>query len=142
MVQYYRRFIRNFSDIAAPLFELTGKNGVDVSGRLLLNDECEEAFISLKKALKSESVLTFPDCSKHFFLDTNASGVGVGAVLEQEVDGNRRQIGYFSKHLSPAQRKYSALERELLEIVLAIEYFHYLVLGNEITVISDHQPFS
>lgn len=80
--------------------------------------------------------------NKPFFLDTDASDIGAGAVLEQEKDGTRRPIGFFSRHWSPAQRNYSTLERELCAIVLAMEHFHYLVLGHDVTVFSDHQPLS
>ena len=142
LAQYYRRFIKNFSSIACPLFELTRKDGVDIKGHLLWDEKAEQAFGELKQALKSSAVLALPDFTKPFFLDTDASGVGVGAVLEQEIDGVRKPIGYFSKHLSAAQRRYSALERELLAIVLAIEHFHHLVFGHELTVFSDHQPLS
>ena len=142
LAQYYRRFIRNFSVIAKPLFELTGKDGADLKGQLLWDDDAEIAFVELKQAMKSDAILALPDFSKPFFLDTDASNIGVGAVLEQEFDGVRKPVGFFSKHLTAAQRKYSALERELLAIVLAIEHFHHLVFGHELTVISDHQPLS
>lgn len=140
LAQYYRRFIRNFSVIAKPMFELTGKDGADLNGQLLWDEDAEIAFVELKQAMKSDAILALPDFSKPFFLDTDASNIGVGAVLEQEFDGVRKQVGFFSKHLTAAQRKYSALERELLAIVLAIENFHHLVFGHELTVISDHQP--
>lgn len=137
LAQYYRRFIKNLSSIACPLFELTRKDGVDIKGHLLLDEKAEQAFCELKQALKSSAVLALPDFTKPFFLDTDACGVGVGAVLEQEIEGVRKPIGYFSKHLSTGQRRYSVLERELLAIVLAIEHF-----GHELTVFSDHQSLS
>ena len=81
LVGYYRRFVPNFSAIAAPLSDLTkgGKPGL-----IQWNDSFERAFQTLKDRLCSEPICSLPDCSKPFVLQTDASDIGIGAVLCQD----------------------------------------------------------
>ena len=82
LASYYRCYIRNFANIAALLHQLTQK-----SIQFLWNQECEQAFSTSKQYLVQSPVLTFPDFSstaKSFVLQTDASSLGIGAVLEQD----------------------------------------------------------
>ena len=79
LASYYRRFIPGFSKVASPLFSLTHK-GTD----FVWNTECGNVFNRLKSLLTSAPLLVFPDFEKEFILETDASGVGLGAVLAQE----------------------------------------------------------
>ena len=142
LAQYYRKFIEFFSAIAAPLYFLTSKDGCEKDGTLKWSELCEKAFNQLRSILTSDSFLVLPDMSLMFRLDTDACNSGVGAVLSQFQDGAWRPIGYFSRGLNKAQKNYSTTEKELLAIVLAIEYFHQYLYGHLFEVYVDHQPLS
>jgi len=88
-------------------------------------------------------VLALPDFNKPFFLSTDASEYGYGAVLEQQQhDGNIRPIAYFSRNYTSAQRNYSTPEKELLALVMAIEYFHQYLYGKPFFIKTDHLPLT
>lgn len=103
---YYRRFIAGFSSIAKPLFRLTEKGRV-----FKWTTECNEAFEKLKCHLVSTPILAHPDFSLPFVLDTDASQVGIGAVLSQEIDGHMRVISYASKLYQRANVNIVLLEK-------------------------------
>lgn len=130
---YYRRFVRNFANIAKPLHRLTEDNR-DFDW----NDECDEAFQSLKKALCSAPILTFPVPGKTFILDTDASNFGIGAVLSQESEGREQVIAYFSKVLSKPEKNYCVTRRELLAVVKAVKHFHKYLYGQRFVLRTDH----
>ena len=106
---YYRRFIQDFATIAKPLHRLTVKDR-----EFLWTEACEVAFRNLQRKLVSAPILAFPDFTKTFVLDTNASNVGIGAVLSQVEDGRETVIAYASRVLSKAERGYCVTRRELL----------------------------
>ncbi len=97
LASYYRRYIPNFASVATPLTGLTKKDA-----KFIWNDDCEQAFQALKKALVQPPVLAYPTRDGHFIVSTDASDTGMGAVLEQEQEeGGRvvkRVIAYASKH--------------------------------------------
>lgn len=130
---YYRKFIRDFSVIASPLHKLSQKDE-----RFKWTSTCEEAFLKLKVALTSAPVLGYPDFSRDFILDTDASGEGSGAVLSQLVDGQECVIAYASKKFSKAERHYSVTRRELLAVVTAVKHFRHYLFGRRFTVRTDH----
>ena len=99
---YYQRFVRNFSEITKPLHRLT-KRGQKFAQTV----KCETAFTVLKQCLASAPILSFPDFSKPFLLDTDANQEGIGAVLSQISDGEERVIAYASRTLSKGEQKYS-----------------------------------
>ncbi|GFQ73200.1 retrovirus-related Pol polyprotein from transposon opus [Trichonephila clavata] len=105
---YYRRFVKGFSLIARPLHRLT-----EHKRPFVWTEECEVAFTSLKEALTSAPILSYPDPDKQFILDTDASHANVGAVLSQEIDGQERVIAYWSKCLSKPERNYCITRKEL-----------------------------
>ena len=138
--QYYRRFIPNFAQIAAPLTDLYK----DPSRKKVeWTQECQYAFDTLKEMLMAPPILAYPKREGAFFISTDASNDGMGSVLEQDQtqdDGTivRKVIAYASKALSRSQRKYCATNKELLAVVWALEQFKYYVLGRPFTVITDH----
>ena len=135
LASYYRKFIKSFSQIASPLIQLTEKNK-----RFEWDETCSTAFNILKTALVSEQILILPDFNEEFVLDTDACGYGAGAVLSQKRNGQLHPVAYFSKHLSKVERRYSTSERELLAIVLAVEYFKQYVYGRHFKIRTDHEP--
>ena len=116
---YWRGYIRKFSDIVAPLVAVTRKNVL-----WIWRDDVEgEAVRTLKQALLDSPVLIPPNSDKPYHAVTAASDYAVGASLEQEEggEGSRcRPVAFFSHSLNPAERKYPTHERELLGIVLAL----------------------
>ena len=133
LCSYYRRFVRGFADIARPLHRATEANR-----EFYWSSECQEAFDKLKKALTTPPILAYPSEAGLFWLDTDASGSGVGAVLSQEQDGEKRVIAYYSRVLSGNERNYCVTRRELLAVVLAVKHFHHYLWGRHFMVRSDH----
>lgn len=137
MCGWYRRFIKDFSKVAAPLTELT-KTKI----KFRWNETCDVAFNTLKQLLCTAPVLSTPDYTKPFSISCDASDVALGAVLSQDYDGNERAIAYFSQKLSPSERKYSVTERECLAVIRAIEKFRGYVEGSRFTVFCDHSSLT
>jgi hypothetical protein len=118
---YYRKFVKDFSKIARPLFELLKKNSY-----YIWTEKQQNAFDRLKLALISAPVLTYPDFDKPFIIFTDASKIGLGAVLAQrKEDGKEYVIAYASKILLPAEKNYSVTEQECLAVVWAIRHFQH-----------------
>lgn len=102
-------------------------------------DECEQALNALKNALVNAPILTCPDFSQPFVIQTDASAFGIGAVLVQKRPDNSEQvISYISRSLSRAERNYSTTERECLAVVWAVEKLRPYVEGYHFTVVTDH----
>ncbi len=137
LASYYRRYISGFSTVAAPMTNLT-RQGMD----LVWDNACEGAFRTLKAALISAPVLAYPTREGHFTLSTDASDVGIEAVLEQDQEERgqvvKRVIAYASKTLSDTQRRYCTTNKELLAVVMAIELFRYYLTGQHFTVVTEH----
>ena len=102
---------------------------------------CEEAFCNLKNRLTSAPILALPDWPKPFVLDTDASDMGVGAVLSQVNGCNETVVAYGSRTLSKSERNYYATKKELLAVVVFLEHFRPYLLGRPITIRTDHQTF-
>ncbi len=103
--------------------------------------ECEEAFQSLKKELISAPVLGYPDYSQPFLLQTDASGMGLGAVSVQVHDGVERVIAYASRGLSPPETRYPAHKLEFLALKWAVtDKFHDHLYGRKFSVLTDNNP--
>lgn len=136
MVGYYRRFIRNFSEIADPLTRLTKKNEPEVQW----SEQEEAAFNMLKQALTHSKLMRNPDFTKPFIVQTDASNVGIGAVLSQlEESGADRPIAYFSKKLLSREVHYAAVEKECLAIWLGVRAFSTYLIGRPFTLQTDHR---
>ena len=136
LAQYYHRFIRNFSHVAAPLFALLKKGAVYTFG-----PECVTAFSQLKEALSSAPVLAHPDLNRSFIIECDASSIGYGACLSQEdEEGNEHVIAYASKSLTPCQRKWTATELEAGALIYALETFRTYIMGKKTLVRTDHSP--
>lgn len=131
---WYRRFIKDYALIAAPIFDTLKKKKV-----FEFTDEAKIAFENLKAALISGPVLIHPNFNKDFFVQCDASDVGMGAVLFQKDENDEeRPVAYFSQKFTSAQKNYSVTERECLAVVAAIKKFRPYIEMMPFTVITDH----
>lgn len=134
LCQYYRKFVQNFSAIAHPLFILT-RNGVP----WVWGEEQRRAFEMLKAKLTSMPILAHPNFDKPFIVQTDASKLGIGAVLAQLDDGgHERVIQYLSRSLTRAESNYFASKLEMLAAVWAVEQLRLYLLGSKYTLQTDH----
>jgi len=130
---FYHIFIRNFSQIARPMTRLLTK---DVPFEF--DDECLESFNILKKTLTSAPIIQHHDWSLPFKIMCHASDYAVGAVLGQTKDKMHHAIAYACKTMTEAQLNYATTEKELIEVVFAIDKFRSYLVGAKIIVYSDH----
>ena len=101
LASYYRRFVPLFAKLAHSLHALTRKGAV-----FDWDSNCQKAFDSLKQRLKEAPVLAYPQFDRNFILETDASGMGLGAVLSQvQEDGKPHPIAFASRALSPCEKK-------------------------------------
>lgn len=136
VMQWYRRFIKDFSTLSAPITALIKEKKKGQS--ITWTPEAEVSFKTLKERLVSAPVLASPDFTKPFFIQTDASDVGLGAVLYQVFDGSEHPIAYASKTLTRTERNYSVTERECLAVLFGVEKFRGYVEGTEFTIETDH----
>lgn len=136
LIGWYRRFIPDFSTKAAVLTELTKKASPN---KVRWTPTCEEAFNHLKQALCQDPVLQSPDFDQPFVLQTDASGVGLGAALLQGEPENLRPVLYISRKLFPREVNYSTIEKECLAIKWALDSLRYYLLGRTFTLETDHR---
>ena len=143
---FYRRFIPSFSSIASPLTDLTKKDRPNsIKDWQDKHDKHEKAFQTLKTRLTSSPILRLPVFRDDitFVVRTDASDVGVGAVLLQEFDGeDRLPIAYASKKLLPREKNYSTIEKECLGIIWGMEKFRKYLYGVDFLLETDHKPLS
>src|SRR5258706_14803656 len=135
-VNFYWKFICNFSDIAHPLYTLTCKTQQWVWG-----SPEQEVFNALKKAITSAPILTFPSQSSHFCLECDASNFATGAVLSQvQADGMHQPIAFMSKGFSDAEHNYQIHNKEMLAIMCALdEWCHFLEgMTEKFKILTDH----
>ncbi|KAL8604519.1 hypothetical protein ACOMHN_015803 [Nucella lapillus] len=133
---YHRTFVKDFAEIAQPLYQLTGKN------KFRWGLEEQRSFDQLCQALTQPPTMALPNLSDPFILDTDASDVAIGAVLSQVQEGVEKVIAYSSFSLTPEQRKYCTTRKELLSIVRFTRQFKYYLLGKPFTVRTNHSSLT
>jgi len=132
-VEFYRRFIRDFSKIARFLTNLLTK---DVS--FIFDEEYLIAWVKLKKEFISTPIISAPDSSKPFEIMCNASDFAIGIVLEQCINNKQHVIYYSSRTLNDAQLNYTATKKKFLVVVFSLEKFRPYLLGTKPTISTDH----
>ena len=125
---YYRKFIREFGLIAAPLTRLL------CCDAFVWDTEAEKAFQALKRALTTGPVLQMPDFDKLFMVDCDASGVGFGAVLHQGAG----PLAFFSRLFTARHLKLAAYKWELIGLVQAVRHWHPYLWGRHFLIRTDH----
>ena len=134
---YYWRFIPNYATLTAPLTDLTRKTAPTL---VQWTEECDRTFCTLKNQSCSAPVLSSPDFTRLFILQTDASERGVGAVLSQRSDDSEdHPIAYFSENLLPREERYSTIEKESLAIKMAMHVFRTYLIGRHFIVETDHR---
>lgn len=136
LVGWYSKFIPHFAERAAILTDLTKASA---PSKVRWSEECDRAFADLKGANTDESVLHSPDFSQLFILQTDALGVGIGAVLLQEMEGENRPVLFLSLKLLNRETRYSTMEKECLTMKWAIEPLMYYLLGRHFILETDHR---
>ena len=136
-LNFYRRFIPGFAQKAAPITDLTSKSAPN---KVVWKQEHQKAFEELKLAITSFPVLRNPDFEKLFYLQTDSSDRGIGAVLLQMFEGKEMPIMFLSKKLLAREQRYSTIEKECLAIVRAISVLREYLEGREFVIESDHFP--
>ena len=141
LINFYRRHLPNLAAITRPLTALTRKDKeTGTAVPFVWDKQCESAFQEVKRMLVSAPLLHPPDLTKPFYLWTDASEKGFGALLEQEdSDGCRHPVAYASRQTNPAEAKYAPTELEVAALVYAVEHFEVYLLGSHFTVYTDHQ---
>ena len=139
LVGYYRKFIPNFASVAVPLTDRIRKGEPN---RIKWEESQEKAFNTLKHRVTSAPILHLPDLTLIFILRSDASEVGLGAVLLQEKNGEKFPTAYASKKMTPCQKRYSVIEKECLAIVWAVRKFQTFLFGKEFVIETDHQPLA
>lgn len=132
---YYRRFIKNFAELAAPLNKLTRK-----TSPFIWTTECEESFQKIKDSMISPPLLQYPDFSSDFTVTVDASKIACGAILSQNLNGHDLPICYISRTFQKGELNKSTIEKELLAIHFAITQLRPYLYGRHFTVFSDHRP--
>ena len=133
LVGYYSRFIKGFSNIAAPLNRLLEKNKL-----FEWTAECTAAYEKLKAVLLQQPVVAYPDFTVPLRLYTDSSNVGLGAILAQQQDGKVRIICCASRTLSKFKQNDSVTKKEWLAVVWAIKNFRNYLIVNHFKVYTDH----
>lgn len=134
---YYRKFIKYYSTIANPLFNLSRKNVP-----FIWDEACNEAFETLRRAAMTTPILAFPKQNEIYYVTTDASKFAAAAVLSQGTPPFDRPIQYFSKTFKAEQLNYAAVHKELLAIVMSIEHFKYYPFGRQFIVRTDSRPLT
>ena len=138
IASYYRRFIKNFAAIARPLHDQT-----KTTKKIPWTSLTTESFETLKKLLTTAPILSRPDFNKPFILVTDASKLGLGAILTQlDENGHEHPIVYASRGLKSTESNYAPTKLECLAVIWAVKLFRPYLLGKKFTVLTDHSALN
>ncbi|UYV82856.1 K02A2.6-like [Cordylochernes scorpioides] len=137
MITYYSRFLPDVSTITYPLRRLLKKDK-----NFFWSAQCQATFIKLKNEVASDRVLIPFDTNLPVTLTTDASPVGIAAVLSHGINKVEHPIAFASRSLTDAEQNYSQLDREALAIVFGVDHFLNYLSGHKFTLITDNQPLT
>jgi len=130
LASFYRRFVKDFSTIAASLNEIVKMDVV-----FKWSQEQENAFETLKDKLTKATILTLPNFAKTFEIECDASNIGIGAILLQE----GHAIAYFSEKFKGSHLNYSTYDKELYALLRALQNWQHYLLTKEFVIHRDHE---
>lgn len=135
-INFYHKYVPNIAIKLEPLHKLLKKGEI-----FNWTTACQESFDEMKQILCSQPILTIFDTNLPIHIYTDASILGVGAVLKQPQDNNEEKpVAYFSKKLNEVQKRKKAIYLECLAIKECVKYWQHLLIGRKFTVFSDHKP--
>ncbi|XP_053596132.1 retrovirus-related Pol polyprotein from transposon 412 [Microplitis demolitor] len=130
----------NAAEIQAPLNKILKGPEVKGSHPVKWTSELHESFKSAKRALADATLLIHHKIDTDWAILTDASEIGIGAVLQQKVDDNWQPLAFFSRKVPPSIQKSSTYDRELNAIYEAFKYFRHIFEGRHVTIYTDHKP--
>eukprot|EP00253_Pinus_taeda_P006315 PITA_06315 len=130
LASFYQKFIKNFSEICAPMLETIKK----ASQPFCWTKAAEDSFQLLKRKITERPILRLSDFSKPFQVRCNASGTAIGTVLSQE----DRRVAFFSEKLNESRQMYSSYDKEFYAVVQALKHWRHYLLGNEFVLFFDN----
>ena len=130
LCSYYRWFIPSFADVARPQHKL-----LEAGQPFDWTSEAVAVFQQVKRKLTEAPIPSYPKVDAPFILDTDASNNAIGAQCQE---GQERVIAYYSRTLSPPEKQYCVVRKELVAIVQAVQYFHSYLYGRHFTIRTDH----
>ena len=138
VLNFYHRFISHAADLLHPLHvSLRGKKPLD---RLHWTPAMQTAFQEARTVLSDATLLCHPVPGAPLALSSDASDIGMGAVLEQLVHGRWQPLAFYSRQFQPAETRYSTFDRELLALHSAVQHFRDMLEGRPFTAFTDHKP--
>jgi transposase InsO family protein len=137
LVNYYRRFIKHLATVSEPIQKLV-RNDIKWEWTI----ECQQAFEQIKELLTKSPVLRSPDFSRPFIIQTDASGIGMGAILSQLYEDGEHPVAFASHLFNGPEIRYSATERECLAVVWAVRKFNVYLHSLPFIVESDARALS
>lgn len=140
MVNFYRSHLPNAISYQSVLNKYLHNTKKKDKTKIVWSEEANLAFEQCKRSLQEAVTLFHPLREAPLALMTDASNIGVGAVLQQKVSNMWKPLGYFSKKLTETQTRYSTYDRELLAIFMAMKHFRNMYEGRPLTIFTDHKP--
>ena len=135
-INYHRSHVKNFAEIATPLYALTGQKARKVP--FVWTNTHQEVFEKLVTIMTTAPVMRIPNKTDLFILDVDASNIAIGAELLQLSDGEEYVVAYASFSLTAIQKRYCTTRKELLAIVRFTRHFRHYLLGREFVLRTDH----
>lgn len=142
MLNFYRRFLPHAAEKQLPLQQLLGPCVKNDKTIITWTADTISAFEESKRMLRDATLLAHPAPDAQLAIMADASDFGIGASIQQSVNGAWQPLGFYSRKLSDTERKYSAYDRELLAIYAAIKYFRFMLEGANFTIFTDHRPIT
>lgn len=132
---YYQKFIRRYSDVAAPIETLLNNER-----KFQWTMECQEAMDTLKDKLVNAPILKHPNWDIIFHVHTDASGIAIGAILAQPGSKKVDHLVYYaSRKMSIPEKNYTTTEQEALAMVFSLQKFRHFLLPKKFKFFTDHQ---
>ena len=142
MLNYYRSTIHHAAHQQAPLHEFWKDAKKKDKRPVPWTPETIQAFESCRQSIVDAMAISFISPTAQLTLITDASDLAIGASLEQREHGKIQPLGFFSRKLSPAERNYSAYDRNLLAVFESIKFFEHTLDGRDFKILTDHKPLT